>query len=204
VKSPKDWTAWEARTMQQHWIAAGGAADAPESPTGQWLAYGQLADMQRQYEAGGNKPWQLFAAIHVCACHELPLPKWVVAVYSEGWARLQRFDVRTLAAAFGGEPLKDSKRAAVVKRRELAPRVFMRAVQLHEDANWAIDDALWDQLGKELHIAPSAARDSYYLMKKVLSKTRKLQKRQRNNKPQKPQRGKKLPGTLAKFSEIQS
>src|ERR1019366_521526 len=102
VKGPgEDWSLKEMNAAQAAWMADGGAADAPDSPAGKWLAYGQLADMQRAFEAGQHRAWQLFTTIYVCAAHGLVLPEWAAMAFSEGWWRVVRFDTKSLDKAFG-------------------------------------------------------------------------------------------------------
>jgi hypothetical protein len=187
VKGPQDWTPEEAYAAQRTWIASGGAADAPESPTGRWLVYGQLADMQRAFEAGQHRAWQLFTTIYVCAAHGLALPEWAALAFSEGWRRVVRFDTKSWDKAFGSPLPKKADLKALSKRRTLALRVFLRVGKLHAERDVPIDEGMWLRVRKELtaegyRISNSGVRDLYYFAKKLLHAPTSPRKRKKTSR----------------------
>jgi hypothetical protein len=169
----KGWTLEQAQNAQRQFEAAGGDPMDPAAPMARWLVQPELAKLGQRFEAGQNRPWQLFTTIHLCACHELPLPVWVAAAFSAGSLRVMRFDTGSLDVAFGSPLPKHTDVAGLRERRKLAMRVFTRAIELHTQHDVPIDEGLWQRLRVELkagghRISNSGVRDLYYFAKSLL------------------------------------
>jgi hypothetical protein len=160
VKGPQDWTLKQMHAAQRRWIAKGQPADAPDSPMGQWLAYGQLEDLQRRYQVGQSGA--LLAALNLCRCHELGWPSWVSTAFSEAFSKLAHFEVASFDEAIGGLLSKNAKLPALRRRRAQALEIYVRVGELRADGT-AIDEA-FNEVAKLMGISDSTARTDYYFV----------------------------------------
>ena len=163
------WSLEEAQAAQAAFEAGGGDATDPAAPMAQWLVQPELDKLQRRFEAGDKKGWCVNAAIALCMCHKLESPEWLVSAFTEDWARVARFDARSMRA-----PLpKGTKLAAHRERRKWALRVFLCARKL-QDSGQPIDLTLWESVRQELvkdggcKLSASKIGKYYYFAKALL------------------------------------
>ncbi len=145
-----EWTAEQA-------FAAG--ADGPKSAFHRWAAWHLMLEYQAPYEAGRNV--NLFAALRLCACHDLPMPDWVADAYVRGYQRWNSYDAPSLDEAFGVKAPKGSHIARLRKHSKLRLIVPLKVRELQRQGR-AIDESLFRDVGLALNVSGSTARDAYY------------------------------------------
>lgn len=134
-------------------------ADGPLSPFHRWAAWQMLTDHEKSF-TGGHKT-SLFAALHICACHGLPMPDWVSNAYSKGFHDWVNYREASLDDAFGVSLPKNARLHKLKSMRIMRLAVPLKVKKLHDEGR-AIDKSLFDDVGKELGIGGSTVRDIYY------------------------------------------
>lgn len=133
--------------------------DGPLSPFHRWAAWIQLGEYKKRYKAGNKEC--LFSALHQCACSNLPMPDWLAEAYRNGFHEWVSYRAPSLDQAFN---VKIPKGQHVNKLRELRRLNFVvpRLVKELHAKGQPIDQQLFADVGKELGIGGSKARDIYY------------------------------------------
>ena len=152
-----EWTQEEA-------LAAG--TDGPCSPFFRWAAWHQLEEHQKLYD-GGNKV-SLFNALCLCARHELPMPDWLGHAYRKGHRRWAAYDAASLDEAFDVQLPKNARINTLRRNRMLRIQIPLMVKDYHNNQNRVIDQSLFEDIGKELGVSGSTARDLYYENKDFL------------------------------------
>jgi hypothetical protein len=104
----------------------------------------------------------LFAAIEVCATWGWRLPRWAATAFAEGWRKIQDFEARSLDEAFGNPYPKGKHLHRDREALELRWRIWVRVYGRWRFGKKPMDEALFEEVGDELGVAPSRARDLYY------------------------------------------
>lgn len=116
-----------------------------------------VKERRKQFEAGED--WALLDAVDFCAHAGMRMPVWLANAFCQRYANWRLFRVRSLDKAFKVER-KGARRSERAQREWLKPRVVWQVLRLR--TKMAIDDALFELVGKSLDISSSTARDIYY------------------------------------------
>jgi hypothetical protein len=103
----------------------------------------------------------LLLAIDYCARSGMAMPEWLAQAFTERYDNWRKFRVKTLDAAFGvrrGRRIRIERQRA---REELKPYVVYW-VRLLQQKGAAIDDALFERVGKRLKISGPSVKRIYY------------------------------------------
>jgi hypothetical protein len=166
VKVAKTWTAEKVRAAQKRFETAGGDPSDPSGPLGQWLALHELDEVERRYQTGNRQSWHLFAAIRLCAQHDLRLPDWAAAAFIDGYDRVLSFRAPSWDRAFGAPFAKGTSVTALRRRRQRAMAAY-QSVNTMMAGGIPIDQAFLS-VGRQLGISDSTVRDYYYFIRKRL------------------------------------
>lgn len=135
-------------------------ADGPLSPFHRWAAWQMLTDYEKSF-TGGHKT-SLFAALHVCACHGLPMPDWVANAYSKGFHDWVNYRAVNLDDAFDVAIPKGKHANRSREFRILQYAIPLRIQEIHKSESRAIDESMFETVGREFNISGSKAKGIYY------------------------------------------
>lgn len=158
----KDWTLEEALAANQSKLEANPTlSDSdPTLPLFQWAALHRLDDCQEMYE--GDK-CGLMTAIRICANHDLPLPGWAAKAYIKAYDTVNNARAKSWSAVFGDPYPKGRHLSAIRKRRMFGFAVWNEIktiLQMRPDT--AIDESLFETVGKKFNIGKTLASEYYY------------------------------------------
>ncbi len=128
-------------------------------PIFQFRAKFGLLIEEAEFEAGDKNA--LLAAIHICATHCLVLPEWLAKAYISEYDKVLRHEVGSWDDAFGRPFPKGKHLNAARKKREKAGEVWHRVRQLHDQGR-PIDEALFEEIGKEFALGKTLVSEYYY------------------------------------------
>lgn len=140
--------------------ASAAGDDGPHSPFQRWQAWTLMMEAYRTGFEGGDNT-SLLEAMRLCAVHLLPMPDWVASAYLAGFGMWRFHHVATLDEAFGVQRLKGTHLKTKRKVLELNLAVPAMVVKLRAQGR-AIDEALFEDVGKALGISSSTASKAYY------------------------------------------
>ena len=146
-----DWTLEQA-------MAAG--SEGPLSPFWRWQRWQQLEnEYKKRFEAGDKDA--VFTALHSCACSNLPMPDWLAGAYATGFHKWVNYRAKSLDEAFDVEIPKGKHLNALRKNRKLRVAVPLAVDKARNEGN-AIQQGLFEKIGKEFGISGSSAKNLYY------------------------------------------
>lgn len=131
----------------------------PTLPIFQFVARNDLLVEKARFEAGDRNA--LLGAIRICANHDLVMPEWLARAFIRAYDKVLRHDVGSWDDAFGRPLPKGRHLNAARKKRNKAPAVWRRVRKLHEEGR-AIDDLLFEDVGKELGLGKTLVSEFYY------------------------------------------
>jgi hypothetical protein len=117
-------------------------------------------EQERLHFEAGNK-MSLLAAIRICANHDLVMPEWVALAFIAGYDKVLNCRANSWDAVFGNPYSKGKHLAAMRKKRELSPAVWL-AVNDARNQGATVDENLFEQVGKELGLGKTLAAEYYY------------------------------------------
>jgi hypothetical protein len=109
--------------------------------------------------------WALSEALEVCAEAGLPLPHWAAPTYATGFRKIESEEVASWDQVLGRAPTqrKQLRGARATRAREIArngPEIWRRIKK--RSLTEAIDDSLFEQVGKEFGTSKSTCSRLYY------------------------------------------
>ena len=119
-----------------------------------------LATMKADAESGDNHAY-LFA-LKLCLEMDTKPPRWVADHVADGLDRFLVAEEKELGAALGVEREDYFYRASAEKRAKIAAPVAYRIAVLHFMDGEALDDGLFERVGKEFNIGKTLAKEYYY------------------------------------------
>jgi hypothetical protein len=125
---------------------------------GNQLAEQLLEHLRKRFEAGETET--LLDAVDICARCAMPLPLWAAEEFCACYVSWAQFEVRTLDEAFG-VPRKGVHAARRKHREWLRLQITLRVSEL-QDEGMPTDEALFEQIGADLGIGGSTAREIFY------------------------------------------
>ena len=115
-------------------------------------------------ETGEDKYWVL-TAIKICADSHLPLPDWVATAYSEAYDKIKNAEAKSWDSVFGHPYPKGAHLSALRKRVENAMPVWKEVnSKLKKQPDTAIDEYLFEIVGKKFGVGKTLASEYYYFM----------------------------------------
>ncbi|MCR6651805.1 MAG: hypothetical protein NVV73_10100 [Cellvibrionaceae bacterium] len=145
-----EWTHDEAK--------AAGSGES-HSPYERWVAWLMLGVYERCYERGEKEA--VLEAVRTCAKHGLPMPNWLATETINNLKKWANYEVKTLDEAFGVQRKKGIHINAERKKWRLEINVPIRVAAYQKEGR-SVDQDLFDEVGKELGVSGSSARDAYY------------------------------------------
>jgi hypothetical protein len=120
----------------------------------------QLVEQRRrQFDAGQG--WALLDAIDLCARTAQPLPMWIVDAFGARYLDWLHYRAPTLDVAFDVVRPKRAKLRALARREAQRASVVHQVVDLHR-AGAPLDERLFAQAGRALHLSGGAVRSLFY------------------------------------------
>lgn len=176
----KDWTLEEALAANEAALLKNTErSNDPTMPLFQWAALHQLDEYEKYYQ---QDSYWLMTAIRTCANHDLPLPEWAAKAYIKAYDTVNNAKAKSWNAVFGNPYPKGQHLSAIRKRRMLMFSVWneiteiLNREQIWNDATkqWesvtAIDESLFEAVGKKFHIGKTLASEYYYAAKKQMGR----------------------------------
>ena len=128
-------------------------------PLYQRYAEPQLEANRGRFEAGDQM--SLFAAIRICANHDLPLPRWAAMAFIRGYDEVLNCRAGSWDAAFGKPYPKGEHLRSRRLRRENLFAVRLAVDDLHSKGS-PKDEAMFESIGEKLGIGKTLAMELYY------------------------------------------
>lgn len=118
------------------------------SPIFQWQAAQTIASQEEKVAAGDG--YAVMFCAHLCAWHELVMPRWLAKEFMRRFRRVNRAEVRTWDEAFGSPNPGKVNLAAVRRRRRSRVALQEALIQVlrRGPPGVAIDRLLWEAVGK--------------------------------------------------------
>jgi hypothetical protein len=133
----------------------------PSLPLFQWAALNDLEHMKEVFEKGDS--YLLMTAIRVCACHSLPLPNWAASAYIKAYDSVNNARDKSWDSVFGLPYKKGTHLSAIRKKRVTKVKVWIEIKDiLKKNPKTAIDEALFESVGKKNNIGKTLASEYYY------------------------------------------
>jgi hypothetical protein len=162
IRVRKEWTLKQALTADKRYTPREGKRSDPHRPSAQWRAMHELDALEVRFQ--GGEQYALAMALRDCANHALPMPPWVAAAYIKGFDLVHTYRADTWDVLFGAPIPKGKQQRKLREQFELAGAVW-HEVQRRHDAGEAIDEELFEDVGKTLGIGKTVAKDYYALDK---------------------------------------
>ena len=124
-----------------------------------------LDDYQKVFEAGDKRA--LWSAIRHCAWYQAVMPPWMVDAIDANYQGIKDGHVRDFNEAFGGKP-GDRRTRARRERLHTSSLKVTYAIHAAHLKGHAIDDSLFDDIGKQFGLGLSATRECYKAGRKLL------------------------------------
>ncbi|WP_347275778.1 hypothetical protein [Candidatus Kuenenia sp.] len=161
----KNWTLEEVVAAYQTALEADPSLsiDDPTSPYSQWNALQQLDIFEEAYK---KDKFYLMQAIGVCAAHHLPLPLWAAKAYIEGYNKIADAKSKSWDEVFGRPYPKGTHLATLRKEKMFKRAVYNEISRIKKSQpDIAIDDGLFEKVGKKFGIGKTTASEYYYDIK---------------------------------------
>jgi hypothetical protein len=155
----KNWTFEQATAAQE--LAETEGRTGPETPLYQWVALHDLDRLKAQFESGDR--WALLAAVRKCANHSLVMPSWVANGFIAAYDTVLSARIGSWDEALGRPYPKGRHLHNARQDRERRFDVWLRIRNiLSQEPDIAVDDALFERVGRELGIGKTRANRLYY------------------------------------------
>lgn len=141
----------------------------------------ELAKEEKRFAAGDRNA--LLGAIRICANHDLVMPEWLARAFIRSYDKVLRHDVGSWDDAFGRPLPKGKHLNAARKKRNKGFSAWIRVRQLHDQGR-AIDEQLFEDVGKELGLGKTLVSEYYYDRGGGLPEKRKILRK--DSKPSRP------------------
>ncbi len=153
-----NWTGEEAIAEEMRWLDAGKPDGRIRGPLEAWESLNNVQRCQERYLTGDKGA--VLDAIAACALDDLVLPDWLARAFLTAYRKVAHYQSKDWNGVFGPAHKKGTNLNAKQKRRELAPALLNRAIELvKRDPSTAIDNDFYEQLGKEFNIGKSLAQE---------------------------------------------
>jgi hypothetical protein len=133
-------------------------AMTPKKPQAARPVPDPLEQCWRLFEGGDQ--FALFEAMRICHAQRIVAPEWIVEAFFLATNRWYTLDATSLDEAFAVAYAKGTNFNALRKRRALTMAVYRKITTAHE-AGGAIDDALFEGVGRELGLGRTQVKDYY-------------------------------------------
>lgn len=134
-----------------------------------WTVDAELAlESERQRFEGGDKA-ALLAAVRICANDDLPLPPWASKAYIRAYDAVLNCRTGSWDDAFGRALKKGTHVAALQRRRRQRRKVWLAVRRAVEHDGRAIDESLFEDVGKALGFGKTRAAELYYEAHRLVS-----------------------------------
>lgn len=137
-------------------------ADITDISLPAWKVDAELA-LESEYQRfeKGDKG-ALLAAVRICANHDLPLPPWASKAYIAAYDKVLNYRVGSWDDAFGRPFEKGKHLASLRKRRSNRSKVWLAVRHAVEHEGRAIDESLFEDVGKALGFGKTLVSELYY------------------------------------------
>lgn len=156
----------EAKAAHDECVANGRDAADPTLPLYQWNALQQIAELENAFGRGDKMA--LFAAVRKCANHDLVMPDWVSRAFIRGYDAVLTCSAASWDEAFGRPYPKGMHLANVRESRTKRFAIWLRVSELRDIDRLAIDDAIFERVGKEFGVGKTRANKLYYEAERML------------------------------------
>ena len=117
-------------------------------------------DRHKELERDGSLA--LFEAIAFCGRTNIVIPTWAATAFNDGFHRVLWAEVATWDEAFDRPWPPRTDRSAVRRHTRIMTEIYLRVRTLHEGGDRAIDEELFEDVGKEFKIGRSLCSKLYY------------------------------------------
>lgn len=178
MAASRDWTLAEALAAQEQFRAAGGQLSDPAAPFSQWVALKRLDQLEQAFRDGEESA--LLAAVAECARADLVMPLWLATAFLHAYRDVIHRRAVSWDDVFGSPLPGDIKHklqrlVALRKKREKSLFVWEEVRRRSAPRGWdqkkgeageaikgeAIDDLLFDSVGKKFGIGRTIAKEYY-------------------------------------------
>ena len=158
------WILEEALEAQRQWDKEEHAGEFEAGPLHRWLAAQELKDWYEAHRKGHKGA--ILEAFYLCSLRSLPIPKWCSLAYLEAYRKVRHYKARSWDDVFGRPHPKNTKIEAKADERKKSVAVYNRILEmLQKEPETAIDDGLFEKVGKEFGLCKTLANRYYYKWK---------------------------------------
>jgi hypothetical protein len=119
-----------------------------------------LEYFREDYIAG--KRLALMEAVRQCAQTKVPLPNWAAEAFVECFEKVMGYQVPSWDAVFGNPLPQGMRRETARLIKEKAPQIVLCVDYEHYKNGRAIDDRLFEEVGKKFGIGKTLCKKLYY------------------------------------------
>lgn len=153
-----NWTGEKAIAEEIRWLDSGKPDGRVRGPLEAWKSLSNIQRCHERYLTGDKGA--VLDAIAACALDDLVLPDWLAQAFLSAHRKVVHYQSKDWNGVFGPAHKKGTNLNAKRKRRELAPALLNRAIELAQhNPSTAIDNDFYEQLGKEFNIGKSLAQE---------------------------------------------
>jgi hypothetical protein len=129
-----------------------------------WQALSHILACRAAFESGDKRAFM--DAIDTCARWQIVIPPWAASAFSGGYAKVRSLKSGSWDDVFGRPFAKGIHLQRSRKRREVGPAVYLAVEEVRrKDPNLAIDDGLFESIGRRFNIGKTLANELYYQWK---------------------------------------
>ena len=152
---------------QERAIAENPSLPTRFQPIFRWEAAHRIEAERQRFQSGDRMA--LFAAIRICASTDMVMPEWVSNAFIEGYDSVLNCHKGSWDGAFGKPYKKGTQLTGLRQRREKKIMVYMEIREiLSSGKTTAIDNELFERVGKKFGIGKTLANELYYEGKKTM------------------------------------
>ncbi len=133
--------------------------------TTRWNARQELTALESKF-ANGHK-LAVLMALSLCIEYELPIPDWAAGGFLVACNTVERYESNSWDELFGKPYGKGAQLAAMRKKRDKSRLIYSEVFDLHE-AGRAIDESLFEEVGRRHAMGKTLSAELYYEYKAAI------------------------------------
>lgn len=124
----------------------------------------QLSEFREKVERGDGRT--ILTCLVMCLSGEVKIPDWLIAAFIDAYFRALDGSVRSWDEVFGRPHKKGMHPASIRKFKTKSPAVWLEVNQAYTHEGRAIDEGLFEEVGRKYGLGKTLAAEYYYAFKK--------------------------------------